>query len=269
MNIETMAASSVSEALSKSDYLFPNIHIGDREPSWDGDIEVYNKATPCHKKSDLIRRIPVQIKGKIVNRIREKDIKYPIQVADMRNFLQEGGAVFFVVLMEQDGENKQIYYVNLLPFDLKKLLSDYGSQKARNIELKKLPSDKEKITDIFLTCASDMKKQMPTISSKSITIDELRDLKALSIGCTCVFQHKQTPFDYFFNHGAYLYAKMPYDINLPVGHIERINSVETSVASHVTVNKKHFIMSIMQLIQKIHLNLALAKVFNTLSIVQI
>ena len=66
MDIEKIAVNTVALALSKSDYLKPNIHSEDKELSWDGDIEVYKKAGSMHSKSDLDIKIPVQVKGKFL-----------------------------------------------------------------------------------------------------------------------------------------------------------------------------------------------------------
>ena len=120
MDIEKVAVNTVALAISKSNYLVPNINSGDKEPSWDGDIEVYNKAGVNHNKSDLNIKIPVQVKGKLSDSPRKKTIKYPVEISDLRNYLQAGGTIYFVVYMDSSGENSQIYYADMLPFELKK-----------------------------------------------------------------------------------------------------------------------------------------------------
>lgn len=50
MNIESMAVSAVQNAISKTDYLGEQISKGDKEPSWDGSIYVYNTPADNHKK---------------------------------------------------------------------------------------------------------------------------------------------------------------------------------------------------------------------------
>ena len=134
-----VAVDTVSLAISKSDYLVPHINSGDREPSWDGDIEVYKKSGSTHSKKDLDKKIPIQVKGKVSTRFREKTISYPVQISDMRNYLRIGGTVYFVVYMDSSGEKTQIYYVPMLPFELKKILDRYGTQRTRHIQMKMLP----------------------------------------------------------------------------------------------------------------------------------
>ena len=42
MDIEKLATSAVTGYISKTDYLSPFINEGDKEPSWDGNIYVFN-----------------------------------------------------------------------------------------------------------------------------------------------------------------------------------------------------------------------------------
>ena len=52
MNVEMMGVEFVRLAISKTDYLVQNINDNDREPSWDGNVEVYRKAGDIHSKED-------------------------------------------------------------------------------------------------------------------------------------------------------------------------------------------------------------------------
>lgn len=243
MDIEKVAVNTVSLAISKSDYLVPNINSGDKEPSWDGDIEVYKKAGSNHAKDDLDIKIPVQVKGKVSDHLRKKTINYPVQISDMQNYLRVGGTVYFVVYMDPSGEKTQIYYAPMLPFELKKILKKYGTQNTRQIQMKMLPKGKDAMTDIFLCFARDMNKQKAAISSESVTMEDLvKDglLKEISIGFTTVPRKYDTPFDPLFDHGGYIYAKLPYGVELPVEHFEKLHAAGTRYNVPVTVNGKSF-----------------------------
>lgn len=63
MNCEMQGVSHIRLAISKTDYLVPHINDNDREPSWDGDVEVYHKAGDVHAKADLILRCLFKLKG--------------------------------------------------------------------------------------------------------------------------------------------------------------------------------------------------------------
>ena len=96
MIVELLGVPKVKELLAKSDYLRPNIKDNDREPSWDGDVEVYKKAGNVHGKADLIIRVPVQVKGHCSDR-QPETVSFSAEVSDLNNFLNAGGTIFFVV----------------------------------------------------------------------------------------------------------------------------------------------------------------------------
>jgi len=125
MDSEKIATNHVELAISKADHLVSHINSNDKEPSWDGDVEVYKKSGHVHAKADLILKVPVQVKGHIKPNLKKKSIKYSIQYSDLRNYLYVGGTIFFVVYFDEEDEHHTIYYVGLLPFDLKKMLKDH------------------------------------------------------------------------------------------------------------------------------------------------
>ena len=125
MDSEKIATNHVELAISKASHLVSHINSNDKEPSWDGDVEVYKKSGHVHAKADLILKVPVQVKGHIKPNLKKKSIKYSIQYSDLRNYLYVGGTIFFVVYFDKEDEHYTIYYVGLLPFDLKKMLKDY------------------------------------------------------------------------------------------------------------------------------------------------
>ena len=230
MDIEQIGTSTISRVIAKSDYIVANVAEKDKGPSWDGNLEVYRKAGNNHAKTDLIITIPIQVKGHIENNLRKKSITYPVSIADMRNFLQMGGTVFFVVYTDEEGEKDQIYYLPLLPFEMKKILAKHGHQQTKNMTFTVLPKSKNALTDIFLAVAHDIKKQKPTVTCESVTMEELAkegQLKEISLGYTSLPKKYEFPLDYFFDHGAYVYAKLPYGLELPISHMERLESAQS------------------------------------------
>ena len=203
MNVEMMGVNAVRQAIDKTDYLVSRIKDNDRDPSWDGEVEAYRKPGDTHSKDDLILKIPVQVKGHKENNLKKKTIKYSAELSDLRNYLNAGGTVFMVVYIDEDGENSQIYYNTLLPFELRRLVSRYGEQKTKQIELKALPKKKSDIAEIFLFAATHMKKQRPAISCDLPSMDELiktGQVTGFNFGYTRVPSADTDPFDYMFDH---------------------------------------------------------------------
>lgn len=82
MDSEKIATNHVELAISKTGHLVSHINSNDKEPSWDGDVEVYKKSGHVHAKADLILKVPVQVKGHIKPNLKKKSIKYSIQYTD-------------------------------------------------------------------------------------------------------------------------------------------------------------------------------------------
>lgn len=239
MNVEMMGVNAVRQAIDKTDYLVSRIKDNDRDPSWDGEVEVYRKPGDIHAKDDLILKVPVQVKGHKENNLKKKSIKFSVDLPDLRNYLNAGGTVFMVVYVDEDGDNSQIYYNTLLPFELRRLVSKYGEQKTKQIELKALPKKKSEIAEVFLFAATHMKKQRPAISCDLLPIDELMktgQVTGFNFGYTRVPGMKQDPFEYMFDHGTYIYAKLPFGLELPVEHIANIEVAGTTIEKPVSVN---------------------------------
>lgn len=238
-----LGVSFVKIALGKTDYVVPHINDNDKEPSWDGDVEVYRKAGDNHSKSELILKVPVQIKGHKENNLKKKSIKYPIAMSDLRNYLNAGGTTFMVVYVDEAGEKSQIYYETLLPYELKRLINKCGHQQSKRIELKALPKDKNEIANVFLFAAKHMQKQRPAICSDPVSMEELiksGQVTNFSFGYTRVPGEKEDPLDYLFDHDTYIYAKLPWGLELPVEHLSQLEAVFTKYAQPVSVNGVQF-----------------------------
>ena len=249
MNSEMLGISFLQIALGKTDHLVAHINTNDKEPSWDGDVEVYSKAGHVHDKSDLLLKVPVQVKGHFKPNLKKKSIKYSIQYADLRNYLYVGGTIFFVVYVNDSGDRAAIYYVKLLPYDLKKYLKTYDGTpyKEKSIELKEFPKKKNDITDVFLDFVHHMNLQRAAINSAPISFDSLRSESPsqlsniqLTIGYSAINQNYEFPFDYFFTHDTYIYIKQPHDIELPVAHLKNVDTVEYTMNAPISVKSNVF-----------------------------
>lgn len=243
MNCEMQGVSYLKLAISKTDYLVPHINDNDKEPSWDGDIEVYRKAGDVHAKADLILKVPVQVKGHKDNNLNKQVIQYPVEYVDMENFLHMGGTIFFVVYVDEEGDHHRIYYAEFLPYNLRRILQKREGKKTKSINMKTFPTNKVDISDVFLGFARDMKKQRTEIYSDEISLEDLiknGTIPELTFGFAHAANDQMTPFDYFLRGNLFLYAKLPYGVEKVVQHIDRIDSVGTTISAEVTVNGQKF-----------------------------
>lgn len=200
MNIESMAVSAVQNAISKTDYLGEQISKGDKEPSWDGSIYVYNAPADNHKKEDYRATVPVQVKGKKMNDHSAEKIQYRVSVVDLKNYKIIGGTMFFVVYISSSGETK-IYYNSLLPFELNKILKNIGDRKSVSIEFTAFPTDKTEITNLVMNFARDKDKQ------------------ALLRNGEYDLERAKKEFDLRKFQYGFAYSKLGYDDNNPAEYI--------------------------------------------------
>lgn len=245
MNSEMLAVNYINIALATTDYLIPHINSNDKEPSWDGDVEVYKRAGDVHKKSDLILKVPVQIKGHKSDNLEKTKITFPVSYEDMQNYLEIGGTIFIVVYVGENGKDNRIFYAELLPYELKRLIKKHEGKdtKTKNLSMKLLPKDKNDITNIFLNFARNMKKQRAAIYSDEISLESLihsGKIPELNFGFSYVPQDNLNPVDIILKGNVYLYAKLSHGIELPVKHINQVDMASTTIYANVTTNGKTY-----------------------------
>jgi len=157
MNIEKLATSAVEESVSKTDVLDPFVNDGDKEPSWDGNIYIY---TDKRKTKKGIKKVPVQVKGEVRKKLpSQKPPKYSVSLMDLENWLNDGGVFLFVVLISENGDEKNIYYNALLPIKIRHLIKISQGKKKKSISLTKFPNDNLQKVSIFLNFYDHMQKQ--------------------------------------------------------------------------------------------------------------
>jgi len=208
MDIERLATSAVTASISETDYLSAFINSGDKEPSWDGQVYVYRNKNK--NKDNLIARVPVQIKGKQCECIPKTKINYPINMSDLRGYYNDGGVIFFVVLVKNATATK-IFYIDLLPVKLKRLLSD---KKTQTIEFKEFPVSNKHKRAIFLSFNTDRQKQASFAQFDSLLpINISRELAAkIEKFTTTLFEtddnDRKDPIQMLLKSEFYLYAKL-------------------------------------------------------------
>ena len=205
--IETLSTTAVAESITLTDFLQPKINENDREVSWDGFIYIYDDKA-C-SKDKLKGRLAVQVKGKECKSISKKEISYPMETADLRNYLNDGGIILFVVLLADEGTKKKIYYCELPPVKLRIILKQAKKQKTKSIKLTPFPTNKEKKASIVFNCFENCKKQHSYADATLPSLQELQTqglLESISIPLTTL--PGQDPHSVLLNNEVYAYAKI-------------------------------------------------------------
>ncbi len=149
MDIESIAVSKIKSLIAQTDTLSAYINEKDTMPSWDGEVLVYKSVSKS--KSDILGRVPVQVKGKVDSSkpTNKYYYKYNIDLTDINNYYQDGGVIYFVVKISNDGKTVTPYYQNLLPADLYQIIQSSKKQTTKMIPLIRLPEDVQRLQNIF------------------------------------------------------------------------------------------------------------------------
>ncbi len=171
--IEYFAANAVEASILDTDILHPVLSRNDKDLSWDGFIEVY-KSNDKEKKANLSGRVPVQVKG-TENNNHSKAITFPAETADLRNYLQDKGVIYFVVRIHKaDPSKKKIYYASLPPVKLKQYLNGAEKQKTKTIKLTEFPPEKDEKTSIVVSFLRHSTKQLSYVDTGFIPLEEIQ-----------------------------------------------------------------------------------------------
>ena len=169
-DIEEAATSAVREAILKTGYLEQYISDNNTTPIWDGSVFIYNNKQ--RKKESIRGKVDVQIKGKHVEDLSAKHIKYPIEKVDLEGFQKGGGVIFFVVYINSSFD-KKIYYVELTPLAILSHLKSMREAKSKSIDFEELPQNSNRVASIFATFRENCEKQRSFTEENIISFEEV------------------------------------------------------------------------------------------------
>jgi len=204
--VECLAVAHLEMELFKSMYLVPNISRNDKTPSWDGDVFLY-KHKGQHKKSEMIGRIPIQVKGITVREFTES-YSHAFSFADLQNYYNDKGCLYFVIQIHEATHKFRVYYKELPLLELKKILDvhpDYNSEGTISIPLAILPNQVKKMEAMVFTFYNNMKKQMVVPSMKSLPSIKDPEGNTLVTEISALDAEGKNPFEVLTQEPRYLY----------------------------------------------------------------
>lgn len=254
IDIEVVATSAVKKIIAKTDYLMPVIVDKDREPLWDGYIYAYGDKTKSN--SSNIRRAPVQVKGKIVENNDKIRNTYSVSVSSLKGYCLDGGVIYFVVLMDGNGDNEIVLYANLLPYVINNYIKGIKEgQKTVSIHLKNFPIEKNEVENLVFNFIRDRERQVLLRKGENISLKDLADSIDLSkidlnFSFTAIgYEDVDTdPFSYLSKHDTYCYAYLPkLNAYTVIEHIEKWDEARKRVECEISVNGKVYYNVITQI----------------------
>lgn len=244
--IEKYAVNAVEDSINISGYLSTYIADNDKEPSWDGHIYIYEKLDK--KKTHLAGRIPVQVKGTEQSDFTPDTATFRMEVCDLRNYLNDGGILLFVVYLKMDVTEqrvlRKVFYGILTPVRLLSILTGLREeQKTTGIEVKALPSVSEEIATIVLNCFQNCKKQASFTGQPLQSLEQLEKTGVLEGVSTSVTGYGigSDFIGAFLRNETYMYAKVKGCNTLqPLSHVPMYKVIQTTRNSPVSVQGKCF-----------------------------
>jgi hypothetical protein len=216
--IEKYAAEEVSKSLNLSDFLDPDIKVNDKTASVDGQVTVYNKAS--EKKSDINGNVFVQVKGrkcKLKKDYDKNEISFPVDADDLRNYKNNGGVIYFVVLIHEKDQRK-IFYNELFPLVISRILLKKSNNKTYNLSFKLFTDDEIKKADIFLNFLEISRKETSFVDKELPTLYEITDNKQYGEVRVSYFTYRQDDRD------------MPWEIlNKPIQAFVNLKNTDISI----------------------------------------
>jgi hypothetical protein len=120
MDVEAKSIAALINFLSESDIITHNLSKNDKTPSWDGIIFIHSDKK---KNKENLQKIPIQIKGKTVDKLSEQKRNFRISINDLQNYYNDNGILYFVIEVTNNGYTR-IYHRFLLPSKIKQILDN-------------------------------------------------------------------------------------------------------------------------------------------------
>lgn len=206
----------------------------------DGYIELYGSDKSMTKET-LIGELPVQVKGKVSKPKPFDGPKYSVEVLDLKRFLDVfHGVLFIVVYLDKSLGVRGLYYVQLLPYDINKLLSElsHAGQKTKSVRLKRLPKDLNELRRLLHEFNSNRELQFATKGMEICSVEawERQGVKFSEFKLSKTYFPGEKPFSLAsLDNGAYIYGITADKHSFPVNKFENVCSLERAVERHISI----------------------------------
>lgn len=215
--IEEKALNYLKTFIEDSERISQYLADNDKEPCWDGHLYLYDGEGKS--KEHLQGRVPIQVKGTVVERFKTKKWKFKLERADLQAYLHE--PTFFIVCqIKKNSKERKLFYRELLPCTVQKLLKDMGKKESRQTLFHLLPTDLKEFENKLLVFMNNSRKMLSFANSDPMTMEDvIKDgIRNFSFVSPVKPSDRIQLMNYLSTHDTYLYAnisKKPY-IDFPI-----------------------------------------------------
>lgn len=185
IKIEKGAIEALKRTIRLHDRMDEFLQSNDKEPSWDGDIYLYSDSDLKSEHIEYI--VQTQVKGKNDEGLLKRNrITYPVKYKDLRNYRNNGGVCYFVIVISDNGEKTTVFYSALTPIKLESFLkgAEYKEpEQTKNIVLLKLKNnDKNELHKVLLQFGHDSKEQgTGELVRRAISIEDIPKIDSIRL----------------------------------------------------------------------------------------
>lgn len=214
--IEEKALNYLKQFIEDSKAISQFLKDNDKEPCWDGHLYLYSDG--IRDKKHLLGRVPVQVKGTEVEEFEIKNWKFKLEKDDLNAYLHE--PTFFIVCqIKKDSKERRLFYREMLPDFVNKLLKDIDKHGSKMTLFYPLTEDLTEFEDQLKVFLSNSKKMVSFASSKPLSIADAmkRGIREFTFIAPGRFTGMEL-LKYLSTHETYFYAKVAkdFDIEMPL-----------------------------------------------------
>ena len=204
--IEEKALNYFKTFIEDSNVISQYITDNDKKPSWDGDLFLYSRG--IRDKKHFIGRVPVQVKGTEVNRFQIKKWKFKLEKEDLLAYLDEP-TLFIVCQIKKNSKERKLFYRELLPNSVKKLLRDMGKNESRMTIFHPLTEDLHEFEDQLILFMEHSHKMQSFTDIETLSMNDLarKGIKEFSFITPPDIINTKELMRYLSTHYTYLYAR--------------------------------------------------------------
>lgn len=213
--IEEKALNYLKCFIEDSKVLSQFITDNDKEPCWDGHLYLYSEGR--RDKEHLRGRIPVQVKGTEVERFKTKKWKFKLEKDDLKAYLHE--PTFFIVCqVKKDSKERKLFYRELLPDTVNRLLRDMGKNESRMTLFHPLSENLQEFEDQLGMFLANSRKMISFADAKPLTMEDVqaKGIKDFTFLAPVNYANKLKLFRYLSSHTTYIYAKISKELDIDV-----------------------------------------------------
>ncbi|MBG9811238.1 hypothetical protein ABD68_06375 [Bacillus endophyticus] len=229
---ERLAVAAITnEANKPSSFLIPEIPVGDKGISFDGEIQVFKDSSET--KESFLGKVPVQSKGTEVNEFSNGTRSFSLELEHYRNYYNDGGVLLFVVEILETGDTK-IFYKQLLPLELYEIIKYYGHQGTKSVELRALSE-----SSLYEVCKQFLRERtkQPAALIENNTLFKESEFNSYDI-TSLTFNPDEKAANNIFEHDFTLYG---FKETLPIPlHNGRIQSIGKSGPDSIKIDGKMY-----------------------------